>query len=138
MAKKIAKKKATTKKKIVPRGEPTKNEVVEDIIEEPEEAEDVEVVENPVQQLPHSPFEVMGGKMRCEFDLKQRHFAWLEQMARLEAYRRRLTPGVDYHLSDFVEMIIREAMAADPTKAGTLGDSATGRAGEFDSTKGTW
>lgn len=74
-------------------------------------------------------------RVTYEVHLAPRHAEWLERMAGFEGQIRReknLTP------SRMLEIIVREAYAADPTKAGTVGGETTGPRGEFNPVTGRW
>lgn len=63
--------------------------------------------------------------------LKQRHYDWLVAAAAQESYRR----NGNWTLANHLEYIIRNAMNTDPNKQTT---GATGRAGDYNPTTGSW
>ncbi len=74
-------------------------------------------------------------RVTFEVHLQPRHAEWLTRMAKFEGAIRRekdLTP------SRMLEILVREAFAADPTKAGTVGGITSGPRGEFNPKSGQW
>lgn len=70
-----------------------------------------------------------------EVTLKSRHADWLERMAYYESLIRR---EKNYSPSRYLELLVREAYAADPTKGGQRELGGTGKAGDFNPVTGQW
>lgn len=88
-----------------------------------------------VKQLRNEPKrDAAPGEETFKVVLSGRHADWVRAMAASEsAYRRRaITP------ERMLEIIVREAYAADPTKGGSVGTASSGRQVDFNPAGGSW